>query len=337
MPQLKLSGIFPPIPTPFNHSGDIYLAKIRSNVEKWNMTTLAGYVVCGSTGESVYLTEPEKLYLWEEVAKYAPSTKLLIAGTGVESVRETVHLTNSAADLGYKCAMVRTPHYYKNLLNNLEAQALYFRSVADQSKIPLMIYNWPQSTGLDISVDTVALLSEHPNIIAIKESSGNMDKVHALLKAVKPGFQVLNKPIVWQLTAREQAQTVDEARGHEAVPPRPACREARVSPTPARSSRGSATTATRLAQGTTSTFRAILGVVMSSAAVRQVIALAAELSEEERRVVVDAIAPQESVAVLAAEWEAEIARRAERVRTGQSVGKPANEVFDRLEAQLKAR
>ncbi len=192
MPQLKLSGIFPPIPTPFNHSGDIYLAKIRSNVEKWNMTTLAGYVVCGSTGESVYLTEPEKLYLWEEVAKYAPSTKLLIAGTGVESVRETVHLTNSAADLGYKCAMVRTPHYYKNLLNNLEAQALYFRSVADQSKIPLMIYNWPQSTGLDISVDTVALLSEHPNIIAIKESSGNMDKVHALLKAVKPGFQVLN-------------------------------------------------------------------------------------------------------------------------------------------------
>ena len=77
--------------------------------------------------------------------------------------------------------------------------------------------------------------------------------------------------------------------------------------------------------------------VMSSAAVRQVIALAAELSDEERRVVVDAIAPQESVAGLAAEWEAEIARRAELVRTGHSVGKPANEVFDRLEARLKAR
>lgn len=192
MPQLKLSGIFPPIPTPFNHSGDIYPAKIRHNVEKWNLTTLAGYVVCGSTGESVYLTEPEKLYLWEEVAKFTPSNKLLLAGTGMESVRETIHLTNIAAGLGYKCAMVRTPHYYKNLLNNLEAQALYFRAVADQARIPLMIYNWPQSTGLDISVETVALLSEHPNIIAIKESSGNMDKLHALLKAVKPGFQVLN-------------------------------------------------------------------------------------------------------------------------------------------------
>lgn len=192
MPQLKLSGIFPPIPTPFNHSGDIYPAKIRHNVEKWNLTSLAGYVVCGSTGESVYLTESEKIFLWEEVAKFTPTDRLLLAGTGMESVRETVHLTNLAAERGYKCAMVRTPHYYKNLLNNLEAQALFFRSVADQIKIPLMIYNWPQSTGIDISVDTVALLSEHPNIIAIKESSGNMDKLQALLKAVKPGFQVLN-------------------------------------------------------------------------------------------------------------------------------------------------
>lgn len=192
MPQLKLSGIFPPIPTPFNHSGDIYAAKIRHNVEKWNLTSLAGYVVCGSTGESVYLTESEKIFLWEEVAKFTPSDRLLLAGTGMESVRETVHLTNLAADRGYKCAMVRTPHYYKNLLDNLPAQALYFRSVADQAKIPLMIYNWPQSTGIDISVDTVALLSEHPNIIAIKESSGSMEKLQALLKAVKPGFQVLN-------------------------------------------------------------------------------------------------------------------------------------------------
>ena len=192
MPQLKLSGIFPPIPTPFNHSGDLYVPKIRSNVEKWNLTTLAGYVVSGSTGESVYLREAEKLQLWEEVAKYTPTNKLLLAGTGMESVRETIHLTNLAAELGYKCAMVRTPHYYKNLLSNLDAQALYFRAVADQAKIPLMIYNWPQTTAIDISVETVALLSEHPNIIAIKESSGNMEKLEALVKAVKPGFQVLN-------------------------------------------------------------------------------------------------------------------------------------------------
>ena len=192
MPQLKLSGIFPPIPTPFNHSGDLYPAKLRHNIEKWNLTALAGYVVCGSTGESVYLTEAEKLYLWEETAKFTPSSKILIAGTGMESVRETIHLTNLAADLGYKCAMVRTPHYYKTLLDNLESQALYFRAVADRARIPLMIYNWPQSTGLDIGVETVALLSEHSNIIAIEESSGDPTKLTRLLAAVKPGFQVLN-------------------------------------------------------------------------------------------------------------------------------------------------
>jgi 4-hydroxy-2-oxoglutarate aldolase len=109
----------------------------------------------------------------------------------MESVRETVSLTNRAAGIGYKAAMVRTPHYYKNLLNNSEAQQLYFNSVADQSKIPLMIYNWPQATGLDIAPGAVARLSEHPNIIAIKESSGNLEKVMQMIREVRPGFQVL--------------------------------------------------------------------------------------------------------------------------------------------------
>jgi 4-hydroxy-2-oxoglutarate aldolase len=189
--MLKLSGIFPPIATPFNYDGDIYAAKVQHNIEKWNRTALAGYVACGSTGESVYLTFEEKLQMFELTAKHAASEKLLLAGTGVESVRETVMLTNRAAEMGYQAAMVRTPHYYKNLLNNGAAQALYFRSVADSAKIPLMIYNWPQATGIDIPAETVAALSEHPNIIAIKESSGNLEKVLAMLRGVKEGFQVL--------------------------------------------------------------------------------------------------------------------------------------------------
>ena len=188
---MKLQGIFPPITTPFNSEGELYKAKVRHNVEKWNLTALAGYVVCGSTGESVMLTPEEKVQMWAWVAEYAAPEKLLLAGTGVESVRETVALTNRAAGMGYKAAMVRTPHYYKNLLNNACAQALYFRSVADQSKIPLMIYNWPQATGLDIPAEAVAALSEHPNIIAIKESSGNLEKVMQMIREVKPGFQVL--------------------------------------------------------------------------------------------------------------------------------------------------
>lgn len=188
---MKLHGIFPPIATPFDHKGDLYKVKVQHNVEKWNLTALSGYVVCGSTGESVMLTSEEKVQLWEWVAAYAASNKLLIAGTGVESVRETVALTNRAAEIGYKAAMVRTPHYYKTLLNNTAAQVLYFRAVADQSKIPLMIYNWPQTTGVDITVEAVCQLSEHPNIIAIKESSGNLEKVMQMIREVKPGFQVL--------------------------------------------------------------------------------------------------------------------------------------------------
>src|SRR5689334_1857741 len=182
---MKLHGIFPPIATPFNSEGEIWKAKVEHNIDKWNLTGLSGYVVCGSTGESVALTTEEKIQLWEWVAQFAAPEKLLIAGTGVESVRETVALTNRAAEIGYKAAMVRTPHYYKSLLNRTDAQVLYFRSVADQSRIPLMIYNWPQATGIDISTEAVVALSEHPNIIAIKESSGSLEKVTQMIKDVK--------------------------------------------------------------------------------------------------------------------------------------------------------
>lgn len=196
---MKLQGIFPPVTTPFDHNGNIYAAKVQHNIEKWNRTTLSGYAVCGSTGESVMLSAGEKVELWEMVARYAASEKLLIAGTGVESVRETVCLTNRAAELGYKAALVKTPHYYKNLLNRADAQMLYYRSVADQARIPIIIYNFPQATALDIPADAVVQLSEHPNLIGIKESSGNMEKVMYMIREARPGFQVLvgNAPTLW--------------------------------------------------------------------------------------------------------------------------------------------
>ena len=167
---MKLQGIFPPITTPFDHAGNIYAAKLQHNIEKWNRTTLTGYVVTGSTGESVLLTAEEKVELWEMVARYAAPEKLLIAGTGVESVRETVCLTNRAAELGYKAALVKTPHYYKNLLNRADAQTLYYRAVADQARIPVIIYNFPQATALDIPAAAVVELSQHPNIIGIRKA-----------------------------------------------------------------------------------------------------------------------------------------------------------------------
>jgi len=196
---MKLQGIFPPITTPFDHNGELYMAKVRHNVEKWNRTQLAGYVVCGSTGESVMLSCEEKARLWEAVREAAAPEKLLIAGTGMESVRETVQLTNMAAGIGYKAAMVRTPHYYKNLINNGAAQALYYRAVADQARIPLIIYNWPQITGVDIPARTVIELAQHPNIIAVKASSGNQENLMEMVRDAPAGFQVLtgSAPTLW--------------------------------------------------------------------------------------------------------------------------------------------
>ena len=196
---MKLHGIFPPITTPFDRGGELYQAKVRHNIEKWNLTALAGYVVTGSTGESVLLSTEEKLRLWGWVAESAAVEKTLIAGTGAESVRETVALTNQAAAMGYKAALVRTPSYYKNVLNNAAAQMLYFRAVADQSKIPVLIYNFPAVTGIDLAAEAVVELSGHPNIAGIKESSANIEKIMRMAREAQAGFQVLagSAAVLW--------------------------------------------------------------------------------------------------------------------------------------------
>jgi 4-hydroxy-2-oxoglutarate aldolase len=188
---MKLQGIFPALTTPFDHAGNLYEIKVRHNVEKYNLTSVSGYVVCGSTGESVFLSSDEKLRVLKWVAESNTQGKVLIAGTGAESVRVTVELSNRAADLGYAAALVRTPHYYKSAMNRPESQEIFFRAVADQSRIPVLIYNFPQLTGVDIRIESVAALSHHPNIIGMKDSSGNVDQVGRIVREAKPGFQLL--------------------------------------------------------------------------------------------------------------------------------------------------
>lgn len=188
---MKLQGIFPPIATPFDHAGNLYVTKVQHNVEKWNKTSLTGYVVCGSTGEDVFLSSEEKSTLWGLVAKYAAPEKLLIAGSALESAKETICLTNRAAELGYKAALVRTPNYFKNQMTKPETQMLYYRTVADQARIPVLLYNFPQMTGVDLAAETVLALAEHPNIVGIKDSSGNVQRVMDIVRDAPQGFQVL--------------------------------------------------------------------------------------------------------------------------------------------------
>jgi 4-hydroxy-2-oxoglutarate aldolase len=109
----------------------------------------------------------------------------------MDSVHQTVALTNRAADLGYKAALVKTPSFFKGQFSKPETQMLYFRAVADQAKIPVLLYNFPQNTGIDLAAEAVAELSHHPNIIGIKESSGNVEKLMQMVRETKKGFQVL--------------------------------------------------------------------------------------------------------------------------------------------------
>ena len=188
---MKLQGIFPAIATPFDHKGDLYKVKLQHNIEKWNQLALGGYLVTGSTGETPYLSTEEKLQVWEWAAQWADPNKTLLAGTSAESARETIHLTNRAAEMGYKAALVLAPHYFRALMNRMETQMLFFRTVADQTKIPILVYHFPQVTGIDLTPELVGALSEHPNIIGMKDSSGNFEGTKKFLGAVKPGFQVM--------------------------------------------------------------------------------------------------------------------------------------------------
>src|SRR6202795_2235429 len=129
---MELAGLSPPIATPFDHNGDLYKVKVQHNIEKWNRTSLAGYLVAGSTGETPYLTTEEKIQVWEWSAQYAAPDKILIAGSGAESVRESIRLTNRAADLGYKAGLILAPHYFRSVMSRMETQILFFRTVADQ-------------------------------------------------------------------------------------------------------------------------------------------------------------------------------------------------------------
>ena len=179
-----LSGIFPPITTPFYPDGEVYYKKLEANVERYSRTPVAGIVVLGSTGEAILLSDQERRDVLKTALAAAAPNKVMIAGTGIESAHETLRLTEYAAELGYDAAMVRTPHYYKKQM--LPANLLaFYRTVADRSALPIIIYNFPQATGYDIPAEVVIELAGHPNIVAIKESSGNLDKVKTMVEGTR--------------------------------------------------------------------------------------------------------------------------------------------------------
>jgi len=185
-----LVGIFPPIPTPFDDHGDLALDHLRSNLARWCATGLHGFVVLGSNGEFPLLTTDEKLAVWEAARAAIPPHLVMLAGSGMESTRATIDLTRRATHIGVDAAIIVTPSYYKPRMDG-DALMHHYLAVAEASPIPIVMYNVPAFTGIDIPLDTVLRLAEHPNIIGIKDSGGNMIRVSEMVAGVRPDFSVL--------------------------------------------------------------------------------------------------------------------------------------------------
>ena len=176
--------------TPFRKNGEVdYDAFIR-NIRRWNKEPLSGYLVLGSNSETPYLSDGEKLKLVELTVQAAKKGRLVLAGTGLESTRETIRLTNKAARLGADAALVLTPSFYNGQMNN-EALIHHFTAVAEASDIPILIYNVPKFTHLNISVDAVRILSQHPNIVGMKDSLGDVAQLHTFLKIIPKKFTLI--------------------------------------------------------------------------------------------------------------------------------------------------
>ncbi len=185
---MKLAGVLPPITTPFQ-DGKLDVGKLKTNFQKWNKTGLSGYLVLGSNGETVYLNKKEKIKVTEVSRESIPTSQIMLVGTGMESTQETILFTNQVAKMGADCALVVTPSYFKG---SMKPQILYdhFMAVADSSRVGILIYNVPQFTGINLDPEIVAKLSEHSNIIGIKDSSGNIGQLSEMINLSQKGFAV---------------------------------------------------------------------------------------------------------------------------------------------------
>jgi 4-hydroxy-tetrahydrodipicolinate synthase len=185
----NFEGVYPPVVTPFR-GDDVAYDKLGGNLDRLNEHPLAGYVVLGSTGEFPLLSESEKERVLATARDHIPRSKLLVAGTGGEATGAAIRLTKRAADLGADAAVIITPNYYKAAMKPA-ALIRHYRALAEASPIPILLYNFPANTGINLDAETVARLAEHPNIRGIKDSSGNVPQAAEMIHITPKTFQVL--------------------------------------------------------------------------------------------------------------------------------------------------
>ncbi len=208
----NLKGIFPPVVTPFNRRGGVDEGRYRANLERYAEAGLSGVVVAGSTGEAPYLTERERMRLVEVARRVIRAPQLLIAGTGLESTPETLRLSRAAVARGADALLALTPNYYKSRMNS-RTLIRHFRALGDGLRRPIIIYNIPQFTGIRMEPKALAELSRHPNIVGVKESSGDLAYVRAILRAIPATARSRFKVLVGSATILFEALRSGAAGG----------------------------------------------------------------------------------------------------------------------------
>ncbi|XP_023276484.1 4-hydroxy-2-oxoglutarate aldolase, mitochondrial [Seriola lalandi dorsalis] len=189
--RLDLSGIYPPIATPFTAKEDVDYRRLEENLQKYNKIPFKGLVVQGSNGEYPYLTEEERVEVVRTVRRSLPADKVLMAGSGCESTGATVQLTEKMAAVGADAVLVVTPCFYKGKMDS-RALIQHFTKVADCSPVPVVLYSVPANTGLELPLDAVVQLSQHPNIVGLKDSGGDITRIGLTVHKTKTqDFQVL--------------------------------------------------------------------------------------------------------------------------------------------------
>ena len=187
---MNLSGVFAPIPTPFDEQDQVDTKRLRGALEKWIARPLTGFVVLGSNGEAAFLDEVETDRVVVAARDAIPRDRPCIVGTGRETTQATIKACKRAAEHGADCVLVRTPGFFKSYMTN-DVFVRHYTAVADASPVPVLIYNFTAVTGVNISPAAVARLGQHPNIKGMKESGGDIAQIAEVIANTPADFQML--------------------------------------------------------------------------------------------------------------------------------------------------
>jgi 4-hydroxy-2-oxoglutarate aldolase len=186
----QLQGILLPTTTPFDSNQNLDLAGLRANLQRWTKIGITGVVLLGSTGERVHLDEHEYINVIESARREVADDFAFIVGAGHQSTIGTINEIKRAAEGGADAVLVITPNFYRSAITQ-ETLTKYYSEIADASPVPVVLYSMPALTGIKIEPATIARLSDHQNIIGVKDSSADVEGFKQTVELCPEEFAVM--------------------------------------------------------------------------------------------------------------------------------------------------